>query len=54
MVIISKIYHILPNAALLFFSVKIHGAKNIKAYKSDEITVLNPNMVSLFRWVSGE
>lgn len=29
-----------------FFSVKIFGAKNIKHYKGEEITILNPSKVN--------
>ena len=34
------------DSQIILFSVKIKGAKNVKKYKGEEVTILNPSHVS--------
>lgn len=43
---LKQIYIVQQEDFISFFSVKIFGAKNIKQYKGEEITILNPSKVN--------
>lgn len=43
----TNLYSVVKVLYFFFFPVKIFGAKNIKQYKGEEITILNPSKVYL-------